>query len=124
MTSRDQDEPPPTAWVEEPRPHRPIIISRISGGPSKSPETFGFEGTTDAQNSVLNGRDELFSIVISDDSQPEKCLDGRREDFDDKNFAKLLDKEAKGGITKRMSLTVESTRDEESICDNEQQQPA
>jgi len=124
MTSKDQDHPSPTVGQETPLA-RPPLVARSSGRLPKRPEIFDLEYTVDEPDTRTSkrGGDEVLSIVVSEDSRPEKGSDGLGGGSTDGSLALSSDEYSKGGITKRTSLTMESTREEasmkdESISDN------
>jgi len=128
MTSRDQDHPPTTVGQETP-PARPHLISRSSGRlPTRSsgrlpkrPEAFDLEYTIDEPDikRASRGRDGIISTVVSEENRPYIVSDGREGESTDGSPARSSDEGSKGGITKRTSLTIESSRDEESLRDKE-----
>jgi hypothetical protein len=122
MTSQDQEPtPPPTLRPEEPH-YLPQIGSKISSRLPKSRATFDLERTIDMSgtdnnsnnnNNRLTTRDGhgLISVVISEENSgghKGQSTDESEDTSDD----------SKGGITMRTSLTMESTRDDDSICEN------
>jgi len=118
MTSKDQDHPPPTVG-QETLPARSPLVARSSSRLPKRPEIFDLEYTVDEPDTRIlkRGGDGVFSRVVSEESRPEKGSDGLEGGSTDGSLALSSDEYSKGGITKRTSLTMESTREEASMRD-------
>jgi hypothetical protein len=118
MTSRDQDNQPPTACPEDP-PSRPRLVARLSGAGPQSPRIFDFDGTIDT--ACLDSRisaqdfDGVVSMAMPKESQSNKTLHNKGESIN--KSVEMFDDEVVGVIVKRTSLTMESVRDEDSNSD-------
>jgi hypothetical protein len=114
MTCRDQDPSPPTTKKPEASPSHPEFVSIAPSGRPTSLGTFDLEGTagilgTGKTQSTRDGHG-LTSVVVS-----EETSGGHKGPSNNENVA--LSDMSQGGITMRTSLTMESTRDDDSLYD-------